>query len=130
MFFIIYTSYAAIDFNEDLLKSLLIQSRDRNKTMGITGMLFYFDATFIQLIEGDEEAVKLVYKDICKDTRHRNVVTLKQGELADRYYTNWSMGFKSIDNNELDMIEAYRNLQAPTKLNDSAFFNLLKLISA
>src|SRR6187402_1384571 len=109
MFFIIYTSYATIDFNDDLLKSLLIQLRDRNKRMNITGMLFYFDSTFIQLIEGDKNAVKLLYQDICNDTRHKNVVTLKQGEIANRYYADWSMGFKSINNNELDMIEAYRN---------------------
>ncbi|WCT10156.1 BLUF domain-containing protein [Mucilaginibacter jinjuensis] len=130
MYFIIYTSYAAIDFNDDLLKSLLIQSRDRNKAMSITGMLFYFDDTFIQLIEGGEDEVKLLYQDICNDTRHKRVITLKQGERSERYFTDWSMGFKSINNNELDTVEAYRNLQAPTKLSDSAFFNLLKLIAA
>lgn len=130
MYFIIYTSYATIDFNDDLLKSLLIQSRDRNKTMNITGMLFYFDSTFIQLIEGAEVDVKLLYQDICNDTRHKRVITLKQGERHERYFEDWSMGFKSINNNELDTVEAYRNLQTPTKLNDSAFFNLLKLIAA
>ncbi len=130
MFFIIYTSYAAIDFNEELLKVLLIQSRDRNKKINITGMLFYFDSTFIQLIEGEEAGVKLLYHDICNDTRHKRVVTLKQGERTERYFEDWSMGFKSINNNELIKVEAYRNLQTPTKLNDSAFFNLLKLIAA
>lgn len=130
MYFIIYTSYAAIDFNDELLRSLLIQSRDRNKRMNITGMLFYFDSTFIQLIEGEEADVKLLYQDICNDTRHKRVVTLKQGERPERYFADWSMGFKSINNSELDTVEAYRNLQTPTKLNDSAFFNLLKLIAA
>jgi hypothetical protein len=98
--------------------------------MNITGMLFYFDGTFIQLIEGEEVYVKLLYQDICNDTRHKRVVTLKQGVRPERYFEDWSMGFKSINKDELDTIEAYRNLQAPTKLNDSAFFNLLKLIAA
>lgn len=130
MYFIIYTSHEAVNFNEDLLESLLIQSRDRNKRLDITGMLFYFNHTFIQLIEGKEADVKLLYKDICNDTRHKRVITLKQGARSERYFQDWSMGFKSIDNNQLNVIEAYRNLQTSTKLNDSAFFNLMKLITA
>src|SRR6187402_2910440 len=101
MYFIIYTSYAAINFNEELLKALLIQSRDKNKAMNITGMLFYFNNTFIQLIEGEEADVKQLYQNISKDTRHKRVVPLKQGERPERYFVDWSMGFKSINNSDL-----------------------------
>jgi hypothetical protein len=82
------------------------------------------------LIEGEEADVNQLYQNIGNDTRHKRVVTLKQGKRPDRYFANWSMGFKSINNNELVEVEAYRNLQSSTKLNDSAFFNLMKLIAA
>jgi hypothetical protein len=130
MFFIIYSSYAAVEFDDGKLKFLLIQSRERNKEMGITGMLLYFDGTFIQLIEGEEDEVKLLYKDICNDLRHRNVITLKEGPMEGRHFDNWSMGFKSLQHEELIAIEGYQSLQMPTENNFPAILNLLKLISS
>ncbi|OKS86478.1 BLUF domain-containing protein [Mucilaginibacter polytrichastri] len=129
MYFISYSSYASFDLNEDQLKSLLIQSRDRNQHMGITGMLFYFDQKFIQLIEGEEDSVKLLYADICEDERHKHVITLKEGVIENRYFLDWSMGFKSISTDEMDNLEGYQNLQTPTGLNFPSILNLMKLVS-
>jgi hypothetical protein len=129
MFFIIYSSYTAIEFDDGKLKLLLIQSRERNKDLGITGMLLYFNDTFIQLIEGGEEQVKLLYKDICNDVRHKNVITLKEGQADKRNFDNWSMGFKSLQHEELMAMEGYQSLQMPSGDNFPAVLNLLKLIS-
>jgi hypothetical protein len=60
MYFLIYNSYAAVEVHDMLLKQLLIEARDKNKRLNITGMLLYFRQQFIQLIEGEENTVKML----------------------------------------------------------------------
>lgn len=64
MYFIIYSSYARIDFTHADLKALLIQSRDKNKISGVRGMLLYLEGKFIQYLEGKEQNVKSLYTKI------------------------------------------------------------------
>ena len=63
MYLIIYSSYATSGFREDDLKFLLDSSRENNKKRSITGMMLYFDGKFLQLIEGEEQEVKQLYKN-------------------------------------------------------------------
>lgn len=129
MYFLIYTSYAAPDFQDDDLKTLLTQSCKKNKALSITGMLLYFDGKFLQLIEGEEQAVKNLYRSICNDKRHKNVVTLKEQTIKDRFFTDWSMGFKSVSQGELAEIKDYKCLSASNGLNKTSALKLFKILS-
>jgi len=67
-----------------------------NKAVGVTGMLLYQDGNFMQVLEGNEHSVRGVYAKIERDPRHRGLITLLQGEIEDRQFPTWSMGFREI----------------------------------
>jgi hypothetical protein len=97
IYFIIYLSNAEHDFTEAELTELLTKSRANNERDGITGMLLYKDRRFMQVLEGNERAVKTTFERIKRDSRHSEVVTLLDGKLAEREFPQWWMGFRAID---------------------------------
>lgn len=95
--FLIYVSIANQEFRDDNLLELLRQSRERNEGDGITGMLLYKNRRFMQLLEGPETAVRETYARILRDPRHREVTILLEGEMAERDFADWSMGFQDLN---------------------------------
>ena len=53
----VYVSAATAPLDADALLALLTRARDKNQRLGITGLLLYRDGDFIQLLEGEREAV-------------------------------------------------------------------------
>ena len=100
MFHLVYVSSAVIRFQESELTDLLHVARENNKLHRVTGMLLYIDGNFIQALEGEKADVKAIYAKIEQDQRHRGLVVLLEGELAQRNFPNWSMGFRNIGREE------------------------------
>jgi hypothetical protein len=46
----------------------------------------------MQVLEGGRTAVNLLYNDIVRDERHKNVVVLHYEEVAERQFASWTMG--------------------------------------
>ena len=51
----------------------------------------------MQLLEGEESAVNSLYRKIEKDRRHTEIKLLLKEPITHRNFSNWTMGFKSID---------------------------------
>lgn len=64
-------------------------------------MLLYGEGTFIQVLEGDEETLEQTYKVITADPRHKNIIKMSEGEITERNFGEWTMGFKSANAQEL-----------------------------
>ncbi len=96
MYHLVHTSLATNPFSEEELVRLLEKSRSNNKGLAISGMLLYLQGKFIQVLEGEREAVIKLYERIRHDPRHRKVVTVVEGESPNRIFQNWSMGFKHL----------------------------------
>jgi hypothetical protein len=75
---------------------LLHQCRENNRRQGITGMLLYNDGNFVQVLEGPQEAVDRLLATIKHDLRHKGVLELLRGDLAERQFPDWSMGFRDV----------------------------------
>lgn len=45
------------------------------------------------MLEGDEANVETVFKRVEKDARHGNVMVLRRGEIKERSFAEWTMGF-------------------------------------
>ncbi|MFO1242721.1 MAG: BLUF domain-containing protein [Rickettsiales bacterium] len=93
---IAYVSTAKLPFSEEALIQLLEKSRDNNKRFEITGMLLYKDGNFMQVIEGPKEAVTDLYRNICADPTHYNVLTLIDQVAEYRSFPDWQMGFVNL----------------------------------
>ncbi len=100
IYYLIYSSFATANFSNEELLDLLEVSQNHNKNDGITGMLYYYDGSFIQLLEGEETKVLLTYERICSDKRHRSVVMLKNGFVNNRFFFDWAMSFKRLSSTD------------------------------
>jgi hypothetical protein len=129
MYFLIYSSYAVPGLNEEELKSMLVQSRERNKEHLVTGLLLYFDGKFLQLIEGEEQTIKQLYVNIANDKRHSSIVLLKDGDIDARYFADWSMGYRTVQAHELVDEEGFKDLNSPDALQKQSALKLFKLLS-
>ena len=90
---IIYTSVASKSMKEDVLTDILEKSRVRNQQDAITGILFYRNGTFIQLLEGPSDKVEETYNRIKKDKRHFKIRLVNCVTKEPRIFPAWSMAF-------------------------------------
>jgi hypothetical protein len=90
-----YASSASHLMSADELVHLLRQCRENNAPREITGMLLYSDGNFLQVLEGPDAAVDSLLKTIGRDPRHKGMMELLRGELTERQFSEWSMGFRT-----------------------------------
>lgn len=74
------------------IESILAQSRAKNPELGITGVLCHGGGVFMQVLEGGRAPVNELYNRIARDDRHREVTLLHYEEIAERRFSNWTMG--------------------------------------
>ena len=116
MYHLIYVSQATRPMSEDDLAAILKKSRDYNTKDGISGLLIYKftpsenRANFMQLLEGPEDKVLSAFARIEADKRHHTKVVLEQGEISERNFPDWSMGFRNADASDLAKFEGYSDL--------------------
>jgi acylphosphatase len=86
------------------ISALLDQCRRKNATLGVTGMLLYQNGSFLQVLEGEREAVDQLFEKISADPRHARVTKIVEEPIAERAFANWSMGYPRISSQELASI--------------------------
>lgn len=92
---LVYSSSPAKKMLQSHLYIILRNARLKNKRANITGLLVFTDGIFLQVLEGDENAVRTIFQKIQSDTRHQNITTLFEGHVADRAFPNWEMAYAS-----------------------------------
>jgi len=55
--------------------------------------MMFTESRFVQVLEGDEAAVKSVFASIEADTRHSDVAILAIGTRGSRRFASWAMAF-------------------------------------
>lgn len=96
MYQLIYVSSATALFSKEELISILKKSRENNVRLGVTGLLLYKEGNIMQLLEGDKAVVDRIFAKVSEDGRHFNVITLFSGEVAQREFPDWSMGYHDL----------------------------------
>jgi hypothetical protein len=89
---LLYASRAAAPVTQQIIESILQQSRTHNPALGITGILCHGGDVYMQALEGGREAVNALYMKIVRDTRHREVMLLHYSEVPERHFAGWTMG--------------------------------------
>lgn len=84
------------------IEVILSQARRRNAETGITGILFYLDGNFLQLLEGQDPALTETYQRIKEDSRHRNLIQLLNGTITERALADHSMAYRGFTAAELE----------------------------
>ena len=126
-----YTSVATIGFQENQLADILQWSRTYNSSVGITGVLLYVRGSFIQVLEGEKEAVESLFEHIRQDTRHTNVTLLLSRIITQRLFPDWAMGYTTITEHQTDEIQTILNLdysgRATVERGDHLVLKMLKV---
>ena len=94
---LIYSSTANINLTEAELHRLLDHWRIKNTQLDITGLLLYSEGHILQVLEGDADVVYSLYATIAANPRHRSLVKLADGPVANRAFADWSMQMRTVD---------------------------------
>ena len=97
MLAIVYMSRAKQPFNGKDLLELLNKARINNARLQISGLLLYKDGEFMQVLEGDDEAVNAKMAQIARDPRHTDVTIIVNEHVETRRFAHYAMGFVHID---------------------------------
>lgn len=88
-----YISKATQDMGVLALMRLTDQAAQRNQRLGLSGVLFYENQHFGQILEGPRLEVMGLWEKIQKDPRHQKVRLLKLEDIETRSFAAWSMRF-------------------------------------
>lgn len=102
---IVYLSSATYKLTKDQLIDLLEQSRENNQKDGITGILLYQGGNILQVLEGEAEDVERLLRRVRRDDRHSGFIKVLDREIEERFFPEWSMGFRDLEAGELDDAE-------------------------
>jgi hypothetical protein len=105
---LIYTSQATRSFSKRNFLDLLHQSRAYNSVDNITGVLIHRKDFFLQVIEGDTEAIEDLLGRLLLDTRHIKLKIILDKLVEKRMFSNWSMGCANFNEPELSLIPGLR----------------------
>ena len=78
-------------FDHLVLDDILTKSRSNNPSIGITGNLIYHADLFLQLLEGPHLAVHKLYETILADSRHADIIKLRDETVNRRLFASWAM---------------------------------------
>jgi Sensors of blue-light using FAD len=124
-----YVSEATNDMGILGLMNLLEDAVHKNKRNGITGVLFYDNRIFGQIIEGYPQHVELIWKAISADPRHSKVQVLDINSLQKRRFSNWSMKFYGSDEISQYVPELKMGLRDTNATLPSEILTLMRSVS-
>jgi hypothetical protein len=91
----LYVSNTRRNCSETELNAILTVARAANTGRNITGMLLYLEGAFMQVLEGDDQAVSETFERIKRDPRHWDAQILLDRH-GPRAFGEWSMGFERL----------------------------------
>jgi len=124
-----YVSEATNDMGILGLMNLLEDAVHKNKRNGITGVLFYDNRIFGQIVEGYPQHVELIWKAISADPRHSKVQVLDINSLQKRRFSNWSMKFYGSDEISQYVPELKMGLRDTNATLPSEILTLMRSVS-
>ena len=93
---IVYASAATVPFSPEDLTELLEKAREKNEAVDVSGVLLFHDGSFLQVLEGPEDAVQEIFERVDQDERHDEVIILRRGPIETRSFGEWTMGFVNV----------------------------------
>lgn len=107
---IIYRSHLRGDAPLRALEDMVTAANLKNRRSDVTGILLFNGRHFFQLLEGPEEQVKEIYRCICNDPRHHNIVELMCDYAPARRFGKAGMELFDLQKHERnDVLQAVLN---------------------
>ena len=120
----IYVSTIAPGVTISSVADIAGKARVANQIKGITGLLIFDGMRYCQQLEGPQKQVLSLMEKIRHDPRHINVEIVHQGELAERRFKSFSLGYTTVEDPEV--LERLEKLDGQAAV--SAFLALLSQV--
>lgn len=98
---LVYVSKPTAEMPVTEVRELLVKARINNHFKDISGILLFDGETFLQVLEGLEDAVLALFDKIAQDPRHTQVEALFQRSIEARDFDGWSMGLAHIEGDHM-----------------------------
>jgi hypothetical protein len=100
---LLYVSQAARNIPASDLDDILAAGRANNLTRDLSGILVHVDGGFLQILEGQRDAVMQMYGRIAEDQRHSHPRVLVDRTVAARAFGEWSLGYEHLKGTKDEM---------------------------
>lgn len=98
---VMYISSGVPDLNNNDVHAIMDAAHKNNHALNISGFLLYDKGNFLQLLEGDQEKVMMIYDRVKNDWRHRNLIPVMDQYTEIKGFDFYHSGFKICDNPSL-----------------------------
>ncbi len=102
--YLIYSSVRNASCTDQQIQNILKSCEKNNPGKSVTGVLVHSQNYFLQFLEGEENDLMNLFNLIKKDERHSKVILLNKGEIKERMFPAWHMGYKDADKDEMTLI--------------------------
>jgi hypothetical protein len=131
----VYISQSTRKMSTSDLHEILKTAQDNNKSIDVTGSLFYNGGWFLQVLEGPTETLKKLYKKIEKDPRHKNTRIIYDEPARFRTFTRWTMNMTNLEDRQADkydeLVEVIEAAKTDRKIGSaSPAVTLLKIFKS
>lgn len=116
---LLYVSKVNIELNAERLAELERRAATFNAEQGVTGLLVFNGANFVQLIEGDAPAINRVMERIERDDMHSNIHILRNSPMRERECPEWGMRCHFFQFVEEGAAEKFANTLPSSMLPDT-----------
>ena len=94
---ICYVSTAVSTITKNKVSDVFDGIVEKNRHLGITGVLLYSHGNFMQIIEGPSVAMRTLYDSIKKDQRHHHIIEIMNQPATERIFQNYLTGFTIVE---------------------------------
>lgn len=124
---LIYQSQLSTQCTDDELRLLARAASEKNRSMQVTGILLFNGREFFQVLEGEEQIVDSLFKQICDDPRHNEIVELMRDYSAYRRFSATGMTLFELHNIDTEALtDELRHMSQERELPDDRVFRFIK----
>lgn len=112
--------------DEYRVQEIVASGRERNRALGITGVLMFTEEHFAHFIEGDETSVADLMASIKRDLRHTDVNVIETLQRPSRLFPEWPLAYAGPEACPLGLVEPLLTRQ-PGEARDASVERLIYL---
>ena len=98
---IVYVSSGIREYSIAELEKVAETGARNNGRNGVTGILLHYNGNFMQLLEGETDAVEETFERISADPRHTGILKLQDDQIDQRRFPDSRMALRSIAEGEM-----------------------------
>ncbi len=123
----VYCSQATPGTDQAEVERIIAVAQRQNPRFGITGLLVFGGGIFFQWLEGPQESVRGLMRQLHADPRHSSIISLDESEeVRERVFPDWDMELVTATDIREVLADALGNATDPA--NAAALRRLLAML--